>query len=114
MDSNCIFCKIVAGDIPATFVHRDEDVIVVTDVNPVAPEHLLVITTQHWPNVAEFAASADPAMVAKFFSTAAQVGREQSTSGFRLVVNTGADGGQTVDHLHAHVLAGRKMTWPPG
>ncbi|HET9030148.1 MAG TPA: HIT domain-containing protein [Candidatus Aquilonibacter sp.] len=112
--ADCIFCKIIAGEIPARFVHRDDDVVVITDVNPQAPEHLLVLPVRHVANVADLAAENDDALMAKLFGTAAQVGREQSANGFRLVVNTGPDGGQTVDHAHVHVLAGRPMTWPPG
>lgn len=113
-DPSCIFCKIVAGEIPATFVHRDEDVVVITDVNPQAPKHLLVLPVEHVPNYPEFVGFASPELIAKLFSIAGQVGREQSAQGFRAVINTGPDGGQTVDHLHVHVLAGRPMQWPPG
>lgn len=113
-DPDCLFCRIVAGEIPATEVSRDADVLVICDLNPQAPKHLLVLPTQHYPDVAEFVGFAPPALVAKVFSVAGQVGREQSASGFRLVVNTGVDGGQTVGHLHIHVLAGRPMSWPPG
>jgi len=113
-DPDCIFCKIVSGDVPATFVHRDDDVIVITDITPQAPKHLLVFPAEHYPDPARFAGDADPALVAKVFSYAAQAGREQSANGFRLVVNQGVDGGQTVGHVHIHVLAGRKMNWPPG
>ena len=111
---DCIFCKIIAGEIPARFVHRDDDVVVITDVNPQAPQHLLVLPVRHVANVAVLAGENDDPLMAKLFSTAAQVGREQSANGFRLIVNTGPDGGQTVDHMHVHVLAGRHMTWPPG
>lgn len=111
---DCIFCKIAAGEIPARFAHRDDDVIVVTDVNPQAPEHLLVIPVKHYENMSGFVSAAPSEVVAKFFSIAGQLGREQSASGFRMVVNQGEDGGQTVPHMHAHVLAGRSMHWPPG
>jgi len=113
-DPNCLFCKIVSGEVPASFVYRDDDVIVIDDINPVAPQHRLVITTKHWPNAAWFAGGADPAVVARFFSTGAQLGREQWEPGNRLVINTGPEGGQTVDHVHMHVISGRQMTWPPG
>ncbi len=113
-DPACLFCRIVAGAIPATEVSRDADVLVIRDVNPQAPEHLLVMPTKHYSDVAQFVGFASPELVAKLFSVAGQVGREQSASGFRLVVNTGPDGGQTVGHLHIHVLAGRPMGWPPG
>lgn len=110
----CIFCKIAAGEIPARFVHRDDDVMVVADVNPQAPKHLLVIPVEHYANMSEFVTSAPPEKVAKFFSIAGELGREQSAAGFRMVVNQGEDGGQTVAHMHAHILAGRAMHWPPG
>lgn len=114
-DPNCIFCKIVAGEVePAAFVHRDDDLIVIKDISPQAPKHLLVLPCAHYPDPASFVAEAQPELVAKVFSYAAQVGREQSASGFRLVVNQGVDGGQTVGHVHIHVLAGRQMNWPPG
>ena len=114
MDENCIFCKIIAGEIPAQIVHRDGEVVVITDVNPQAPQHLLVMPVQHWRNLPELAASDSQELVAKLFSVASQFGRERGERGFRLVANTGPAGGQTVDHLHIHVLAGRNMTWPPG
>lgn len=113
-DPSCIFCKIVAGEIPAAFVHRDDDVVAITDVNPQAPKHLLVMPVKHVANYPEFVGFESPQLVAKLFTVAGQLGREQSAAGFRAVINTGPDGGQTVDHLHIHVLAGRGMHWPPG
>ena len=113
-DPACIFCKIIAGEIPGKFVHRDDDVVVIEDVNPQAPKHLLVMPVKHVPTYAEFVGFESPELVAQLFSVAGQLGREQSASGFRAVINTGVDGGQTVDHLHIHVLAGRAMSWPPG
>ncbi|HET7814338.1 MAG TPA: HIT domain-containing protein [Candidatus Baltobacteraceae bacterium] len=111
---NCIFCKIAAGEIPATFAHRDDDVIAITDVNPQAPQHLLVLPVRHAANLPELAGAGENDLIAKLFATAAQLGREVSSDGFRLVVNTGELGGQTVDHVHIHVLGGRPMQWPPG
>ena len=111
---DCIFCKIIAGDIPATFEYRDENVVVIRDVNPQAPQHLLVMPVRHVSNVAQLASENDDQLMSALFTVAAQAGRERSEDGFRLVVNTGDDGGQTVDHVHVHVLAGRPMTWPPG
>ncbi len=114
MNSDCIFCKIVAGEIPAKIVHRKNGVIAIEDVNPQAPVHLLVLPERHVANIAEhtFKGSADE--ITRLMETAAEIGAKQGGSGFRLVVNTGRDGGQTVDHLHVHVLAGRQMHWPPG
>lgn len=113
-DPSCIFCKIIAGDIPGKFVHRDEDVVAIEDVNPQAPKHLLVMPVEHVRNLGEFVASQSPDLAAKVLALAARLGSEHGSGGFRAVVNTGPDGGQTVDHLHVHVLAGRPMHWPPG
>lgn len=113
-DPNCVFCKILAGEIPGKFVYRDDDVAVLEDVNPQAPSHLLVMPVKHVPNLEHFTGSTPSGIVAKVFETAARIGAERGPSGFRAVINTGPEGGQTVDHLHVHVLAGRTMTWPPG
>jgi histidine triad (HIT) family protein len=113
-DSNCIFCKIVAGEIPAREISRSESAIVIADVNPKAPTHLLVIPTRHVENLGEFSAQAPPNEIGDLFALASKVGREAPGDGYRVVVNEGPDGGQTVFHLHLHVLAGRHMSWPPG
>jgi histidine triad (HIT) family protein len=113
-DANCLFCKIVRGEIPANVVARDADALVFRDVNPKAPTHLLVVPTRHVTNLGDFAANAEPHEVGKLFALAAKYGREASPDGYRVVVNEGADAGQTVFHLHLHVLAGRAMEWPPG
>lgn len=110
----CLFCTIAAGDIPVDLVYNDDDVVAITDIKPQAPQHLLVIPRKHHANVAELAASGDAALVSKLFAVAARLGSQIGSDGFRLVVNTGPLGGQTVDHVHVHVLAGRPMTWPPG
>jgi histidine triad (HIT) family protein len=115
MDSDCIFCKIVAGEIPARTVLRDEDIMAIEDVNPQAPIHLLVLPRAHYSDIVELSGSGGSAMTAKLFGIASRLGRERiGGDGFRIVVNTGPDGGQTVDHVHVHVLGGRRMTWPPG
>ena len=111
---DCIFCKIIAGDIPANVLHRDDSVVAIADVNPQAPTHILVMPVRHVPNVGELSAEADAELTGNLIATAARLGREHGTNGYRLVVNTGPDGGQTVDHAHVHVLAGRHLTWPPG
>ncbi len=113
-ESNCIFCKIVAKQIPANEVYRGDDCVVISDANPQAPEHFLVLPLQHVANLSTYAESTEPALAGKLFAVAARVGRERSVNGFRVVVNEGPDGGQTVEHLHLHVLAGRHMNWPPG
>lgn len=110
---DCIFCKIAAGEIAVKPVYRDDDVMVINDINPQAPHHVLVMPIRHVENVVELA-GVDGELVGKVFRIAAKMGREQAGGGFRLVVNTGAEGGQTVDHMHVHVLAGRLMGWPPG
>jgi histidine triad (HIT) family protein len=112
-NGGCIFCKIVAGEIPAKIVHRENGIIAIEDVNPQAPVHLLVLPERHVANIAEhtFKGSADE--ITSLMEAAAALGAK-NPGGFRLVVNTREDGGQTVDHLHVHVLAGRHMTWPPG
>lgn len=111
--NDCIFCKIVAGDIPAKIVERGEGVIAIEDVNPQAPVHILVLPEKHVENIASHAASGTPEEVAALMQAASKIGAKHA-GGFRLVLNTGSDGGQTVDHLHVHVLAGRHMSWPPG
>ena len=110
----CIFCRIVAREVPATEVERTEDLIVIRDANPKAPTHLLVIPTRHAATLGEFAATSSAAELGTLLARAAAVGRAASDGGYRVVINEGKDGGQTVDHLHLHVLAGRHMTWPPG
>ena len=115
MNQDCIFCKISAGTIPAKGVYRDTDVLAIEDVNPQAPVHLLVMPLQHHANIASLSDGDDGSLVAKLFEVASRLGRERGgDDGFRLVINTGNNGGQTVDHVHVHVLAGRRMTWPPG
>jgi histidine triad (HIT) family protein len=113
-DPDCIFCKIIAGEIPGRFVHRDDEIAAIEDVNPQAPRHVLVMPIHHVRNLPDLAGSDDPQLLTRLFSVAARVGQDRGPSGFRAVVNTGPDGGQTVDHLHVHVLAGRPMHWPPG
>jgi histidine triad (HIT) family protein len=111
---DCLFCKIAAGEIPAKPVYRDELVIAIEDINPQAPTHLLVMPIAHHANIGELSDAGDPALLARLVEVASKLGRERGRDGYRLVMNTGKDGGQTVDHLHLHVLAGRHLTWPPG
>jgi histidine triad (HIT) family protein len=111
---NCIFCKIGRGEIPATVVDRDDDVIAIEDLIPQAPSHVLVMPVPHHGNVVEIARHA-PATLQRMMALASKLGAERGGDrGFRLVINTGDEGGQTVDHVHVHVLAGRPMRWPPG
>jgi histidine triad (HIT) family protein len=108
--TDCLFCKIVAGEIPASVVHSDDRLIAFTDINPQAEVHILVVPREHYANVADVAA-ADPALVGAMVSAAGTIAAEQSgpDAGYRLVFNTGADAGQTVFHAHLHLLAGRHL-----
>lgn len=113
--SDCIFCKIVSGDIPSTKIFEDEQVIAFRDINPQAPTHVLVVPKRHIPGVNELA-EADEALVGHVYGVIAKLVRELGIdeSGYRVVVNSGADGQQSVPHLHFHVLGGRLLAWPPG
>jgi histidine triad (HIT) family protein len=111
--ADCIFCKIVDGEIPAKVVYSDDDVVAIADINPQAPEHVVVMPRKHYANVSELA-QASEAELGHLFAVASQIGAERGSNGFRLVANTGEQGGQTVDHVHVHVLSGRPMSWPPG
>ena len=115
MSDNCLFCAIVAGAIPADVVLDDTDVLAFHDVAPQAPLHLLIIPKQHYPTIAAIT-SADPALGSRLLAVAGQLAAELGVadSGFRLVVNTGRDGGQSVDHAHVHLLGQRQLGWPPG
>jgi histidine triad (HIT) family protein len=109
----CIFCKIAAGEIPATVVKRADGMLAFKDLSPQAPTHLLVIPTTH---VGSLNDAKDAATLGKLLSFARDVAQDAgiATKGYRVVLNTNPDGGQTVFHLHLHVLGGRAMTWPPG
>lgn len=112
--SDCIFCRIAAGEIPAQVVAEDEHTVAFRDVDPKAPTHVLVIPRRHLSGVG--AAGADDAeLLGRLFLAAREVaGREGLTGGYRMVVNNGGDAGQTVHHVHMHVLGGRALGWPPG
>lgn len=113
--SECLFCKIVRGEIPAKVVHQDADTVAFVDINPQAPTHLLVIPRKHVPTANDLAPE-DEALVGKLFRVAAALAKERGIdgSGWRAVVNTHGDAGQTVFHVHLHLLGGRRMGWPPG
>lgn len=113
--SECLFCRIVAGEIPADIVHSDENFIAFRDISPQAPVHVLVIPREHYGTAAQLAA-ADQGMVGGLLATATSLAEEfgVAADGYRLVVNTGDQGGQTVPHVHVHVMGGRPMSWPPG
>jgi histidine triad (HIT) family protein len=111
----CIFCKISEGKLPADFVFKDGDVFAIRDAHPIAPTHILVIPRKHVPTLADLGAD-DQAIVSRIMATAVEVAKKVylSERGYRLVWNCRADGGQTVDHIHLHLLGGRQMKWPPG
>lgn len=113
MSAECIFCRIVRGEIPSTRVAESDKALAFRDLNPQAPVHVLVIPKVHVTSLAE---ASDPEMLGAVMHLATEVARQEGIekSGYRTVFNTNADGGQTVDHLHAHVLGGRHMAWPPG
>ncbi len=108
----CIFCSIAAGEIPASLAYAADDVIAFHDIDPKAPVHIVVIPRRHFANIHELSTT-DAPLAAELMRVAAELGAAQ-LGGFRVVLNTGADGGQSVDHVHAHVLAGRGLGWPPG
>lgn len=110
---DCLFCKVVAGDVPADVVHQGDRVLAFRDIAPQAPTHVLVIPREHHANAAALA-GADPEAYAEIARVAEKVARDEGHDDFRLVFNTGARSGQSVFHVHGHVLAGRDMTWPPG
>jgi histidine triad (HIT) family protein len=114
-DPDCLFCKIVAGDVPATLVHEDSHTVAFRDLDPQAPTHVLVVPRRHVPDVAALAHEA-PDEVAPLLEAVAAVARAEGVAedGYRSVFNTGAGAQQSVFHAHVHVLGGRAMTWPPG
>jgi len=112
--SDCLFCRIVAGEIPATVVLDTDEVLAFRDIAPAAPTHVVVVPKAHHVDVAALTA-ADPGLAGRLLAAGAAVAAEEGLDeGFRLVFNTGAHGGQTVFHVHLHVLGGRHMGWPPG
>jgi histidine triad (HIT) family protein len=114
MSADCLFCKIVAGSIPAKRVYEDALCLCFADINPQAPTHLLIIPKEHIASQAH-AEETHAALLGHLVAKAAEVARGKGLSnGYRVVINTGPDGGQTVDHLHLHLLGGRHMGWPPG
>jgi len=119
--ADCLFCKIVAGDVPATVVRESQTTVAFRDINPQAPTHVLVIPKAHYPDAAALA-EAEPELAAAVLREAGEVASQEKVvtsdagvgSGYRIVFNTGAGAGQTVFHAHAHVLGGRGFDWPPG
>ncbi|MCD6640598.1 MAG: histidine triad nucleotide-binding protein [Nocardioides sp.] len=110
---DCLFCRIVAGEVPADVVHRSERSLAFRDIDPKAPTHVLVVPLVHHCNAADLADN-DPATLADMFVVADIVADQEQIIGYRTVFNTGAEAGQTVFHAHLHLLGGRSLTWPPG
>jgi len=117
MSQECIFCKIVRGEIPATIVYQDEQAIAFRDINPQAPMHVLVVPNRHIDDITALSEE-DEALAGHLLRVAAQVAAQEGLAtpdrGFRVLVNYGEEGGLVVHHLHVHVLGGRKLGWPPG
>jgi histidine triad (HIT) family protein len=113
--SDCIFCKIIAGEIPCEKICEDDEMIAFHDIRPVAPVHFLVIPRKHIKSLMHLEAE-DAALAGRLLNKAQELAQEQhcGENGARFVINAGHDGGQTVDHLHIHVLGGRALGWPPG
>jgi histidine triad (HIT) family protein len=115
MAADCIFCRIVAGEIPSEMVYDDDLVVVIRDINPRAPTHLLVLPRAHIPSATSISRQ-DGELMGRIFGVASELARDLGLddNGYRIVTNVGAWGGQTVDHLHFHLMGGRSFTWPPG
>ena len=113
MPTDCLFCRIIAGEIPATVVQRDEHVTAIRDINPQAPTHILVMPNRHVASVAE-SGEGDQNLLGAVLLAARAVALQEKLSSYRLVINNGAEAGQSVFHLHVHVIGGRPLHWPPG
>jgi histidine triad (HIT) family protein len=114
-DPDCVFCRIVAGEIPSTKVHEDDQVIAIRDIAPRAPTHVLILPLEHIPSAADLTEDDGP-LLGHIFELAAGLARSEgiAAQGYRVVTNIGSWGGQTVDHLHFHLMGGRSFGWPPG
>jgi len=112
-DPECLFCKIAAGEIPSDRVHEDERVVVFRDINPQSPTHLLAISRRHIQSVDDLT-DADAGLLGALFSALRKVAADAGLKGYRVVTNVGPESGQSVFHLHFHLLGGRPMSWPPG
>ena len=113
MSDDCLFCRIIRGEIPAAFVAQTPECVAFRDINPQAPTHIVIVPRAHIPTLSDVK---DPLIVAQMTRLATDLAKSEgvAASGFRVVVNTNADAGQTVFHLHMHLLGGRRMGWPPG
>ena len=116
MSADCIFCKIAAGEIPTKKLYEDGQAIAISDINPQAPVHVLVIPKQHIASLDDMGSTEqEKKLVGHLHGIANQLARKHDLNrGYRIVINTGPDGGQTVGHLHMHLIGGRQMHWPPG
>lgn len=114
-DPECLFCRIVAGEVPTTKVHEDDALVAIRDIAPRAPTHVLLLSREHIPSVAELSDD-DAALVGRIFAAAAAIARAEGIAerGYRVVTNVGEWGGQSVNHLHFHLMGGRAFGWPPG
>jgi histidine triad (HIT) family protein len=111
---DCLFCKIASGVIPVTRLYEDEAVLAFSDIHPQAPVHILIIPKRHFASLAQ-TSSTETELLGELLLAVSKIAHQQHLdNGFRTVINTGPDGGQTVDHLHLHLLGGRQMHWPPG
>ena len=112
VENGCIFCRIISGQLASTIIWQDSLAIAIQDLNPQAPSHILIIPKQHLADITE---CKDSVLLGSLFQRAVLIAQQEGLAdGFRLIVNKGSDGGQTVNHLHIHLLGGRAMTWPPG
>jgi histidine triad (HIT) family protein len=112
-EPDCLFCRIVAGEIPSDIVHRDDQVVVFRDVHPKAPTHVLAVPRRHIPSAAELT-DGDAALLSALFGALRRVAADAGLRGYRIVTNVGPESGQSVFHLHFHLMGGRPMSWPPG
>lgn len=113
MMSDCLFCKIIAGEIPSSKVYEDEHCFAFDDINPAAPSHVLIVPKKHIGKIAD-ASDDDTMLLGRLSRAASQIAKQRGLEDFRLVVNNGEAAGQSVFHLHMHLIGGRKLTWPPG
>ena len=115
MPSDCLFCRIIAGELPSAPVYSNDSVVAIRDISPQAPTHILLLSRKHIASVGEVG-DADRDLIGRMFAVGAELAKREGIAegGYRLGVNVGRNGGQTVDHLHVHMLGGRRMTWPPG
>ncbi|HEX2950760.1 MAG TPA: histidine triad nucleotide-binding protein [Armatimonadota bacterium] len=115
MSQDCLFCRIANGELPVELLYQDDAIAAFRDINPVAPTHILIVPRKHIQDVLHLTES-DAALLAKIYAVAADLAHREGIDekGFRIVTNTGADAGQTVQHIHFHVIGGRQLAWPPG